>query len=67
MIKPLISAAVCAACLLSVTPVFAAENTIPQGRRDEMSQKYTENQIKQQHKENKEANQNVDRLITNRK
>ena len=67
MIKPLISAAVCAACLLSVTPVFAAENTIPQGKRDEMSQKYTENQIKQQHKENREADHNVDRLITNRK
>ncbi|KMO35216.1 hypothetical protein VQ03_22280 [Methylobacterium tarhaniae] len=67
MIKPLMSAAVCAACLLSVTPVFAAENTIPQGRRDEMSQKYTENQIKQQNKENREANRNVDSLITNRK
>lgn len=63
MIKPLMSAA----CLLSVTPVFAAENTIPQGRRDEMSQKYTENQIKQQNKENREANRNVDSLITNRK
>ncbi len=67
MIKPVISAALCAACLLTVTPVLAAENTIPQGKRDEMSQKYTENQIKQQHRENKEANQNVDRLITNRK
>ncbi len=38
MIKPVISAALCAACLLTVTPVLAAENTIPQGKRDEMSQ-----------------------------
>ncbi|AWN47101.1 hypothetical protein DK419_12915 [Methylobacterium terrae] len=67
MIKPLISTALCAACLLSVTPVFAAENTIPQGKRDEMSQKYTEQQVRQQNKENREANRNVDSLITNRK
>ena len=67
MIKPLISATLCAACLLSVTPVSAAENTIPQGKRDEMSQKYTEHQIKQQNRENREANRNVDSLITNRK
>ncbi|KMO13990.1 hypothetical protein [Methylobacterium indicum] len=67
MIKPLLSATLCAACLMSATPVFAAENTIPQGKRDEMSQKYTEHQIKQQNKENREANRNVDSLITNRK
>lgn len=67
MSKSVVSAALCAACLLTVTPVLAAGNTIPQGKRDEMSQKYTESQIKQQHKETKEANHNVDRLISNRK
>ncbi len=66
MSKSVISAALCAACLLTVTPVLAA-GTHPAGQAGRDVSEITESQIKQQHKENKEANHNVDRLITNRK
>ncbi|GJD35344.1 hypothetical protein FMGBMHLM_2254 [Methylobacterium aerolatum] len=39
----------------------------PQGQRDEAAMKDTQHQIAAQQKENKEANKNVDSLITNRK
>jgi hypothetical protein len=40
---------------------------MPHGKRDEMSMKDTKHQVAMQRKENKEANKNVDSLITNRK
>ena len=44
-----------------------APKALPQGQRDEMSAKDTQHQIATQQKENKEANKNVDGLITNQK
>ncbi|ACB25399.1 hypothetical protein [Methylobacterium radiotolerans] len=60
-------AALCLACLWSVTPALAAPKELPQGKRDEMSMKDTKHEVVMQRKENKEANKNVDSLITNRK
>ena len=60
-------AALCLACLWSVTPALAAPKEMPQGKRDEMSMKDTKHEVVMQRKENKEANKNVDSLIMNRK
>ena len=67
MFKTTARAALCLACLWSVTPALAAPKEMPQGKRDEMSMKDTKHQVVMQRKENKEANKNVDSLITNRK
>lgn len=67
MLKKSAGAALCVACLWSITPALAAPKEMPQGKRDEMSMKDTKNSMTMQRKENKEANKNVDSLITNRK
>lgn len=67
MVKKTARAALCLACLWSVTPALAAPKEMPQGKRDEMSMKDTKREVTMQRKENKEANKNVDSLITNRK
>ncbi|MBE7198049.1 hypothetical protein [Methylobacterium sp. SI9] len=67
MLKTTVSAALCSAFLLTAVPAMAAPHEMPQGKRDEMSMKDTKNQVTSQRKENKEANKNVDSLITNRK
>ena len=67
MFKTTARAALCLACLWSVTPALAAPKEMPQGKRDEMSMKDTKREMAMQQKENKEANKNVDSLITNRK
>ncbi|XYD10829.1 hypothetical protein R1A27_10485 [Methylobacterium sp. NMS12] len=67
MFKTTARAALCLACLWSVTPALAAPKEMPQGKRDEMSMKDTKREVVMQRKENKEANKNVDSLITNRK
>nr|WP_042674333.1 hypothetical protein [Methylobacterium sp. B34] len=67
MFKITARAALCLACLWSVTPALAAPKEMPQGKRDEMSMKDTKHEVVMQRKENKEANKNVDSLITNRK
>ncbi|MEE7505543.1 hypothetical protein ACLBXO_21825 [Methylobacterium sp. C33D] len=67
MFKTTARAALCLACLWSVTPALAAPKEMPQGKRDEMSMKDTKREMAMQRKENKEANKNVDSLITNRK
>lgn len=59
--------ALCAAFLMAAVPAMAAPKEMPQGKRDEMSMKDTKHEITAQRKENKEANKNVDSLITNRK
>ncbi len=46
--------------------VAGAKAVLPQGQRDEMSMKDTKNMVVTQQKENKEANKNVDSMITNR-
>jgi len=67
MLKKSAGAALCVACLYSVTPALAAPNEMPQGKRDAMSMKDTKRAVTMQRKENKEADKNVDSLITNRK
>ena len=69
MFKKSAGAALCVVCLWSITPALAApkEKEMPQGKRDEMSMKDTKNSVTRQRKEDKEANKNVDSLITNRK
>lgn len=67
MFKTTARAALCLVCLWSVTPALAAPKEMPQGKRDEMSMKDTKHEVVMQRKENKEANKNVDSLITNRK
>lgn len=66
MLKKTASAALCLACAWAITPAMAAQKEMPQGKRDQMSMKDTKHEITAQHKENKEANKNVDRLIKNR-
>jgi hypothetical protein len=67
MFKKTASAALCLVGLWSVTPALAAPKEMPQGQRDAMAQKDTKREMTMQRKENKEANKNVDSLITNRK
>ncbi len=67
MAKKTTGAALCAAFFLAAMPAMAAPKEMPQGKRDEMSMKDTKHEITAQQKENKEANKNVDSLITNRK
>lgn len=67
MVKKSVSAALCAAFLLSTVPAMAASNEMPQGKRDEMSMKDTKHQYSAHQKENKQADKNVDKLIDNRK
>lgn len=67
MSKTAMSAALCAAFLLTAVPAMAAPKEMPQGKRDEMSMKDAKNQITAQRRENKEANKNVDTMIRNRK
>ncbi|APT32201.1 MULTISPECIES: hypothetical protein [unclassified Methylobacterium] len=67
MFKTTARAALCLACVWSITPALAAPKEMPQGKRDEMSMKDTKHEVAMQRKENKEANKNVDSLITNRK
>ncbi|MCJ2088620.1 hypothetical protein MKK88_21945 [Methylobacterium sp. E-005] len=67
MIKTTVSAALCSVFLLATVPAMAAPKEMPQGKRDAMSMKDTKTQVTRQKKDNKEANKNVDSLITNRK
>lgn len=67
MVKTTVGAALGAALLLATVPAKAAPQEMPQGKRDEMSMKDTKRHITSQKKENKEADKNVDSLITNRK
>lgn len=67
MTKKLTGAVLCLACVWAITPALAAQNEMPQGKRDEMSQQVTKHEVTAQRKENSQANRNVDSLIQNRK